>query len=103
MDSSKFTVIEGNLIIDPLEAGGSFVSAEVTNTRLMGVIGVHILRDRGGDSFHQFFSLNKLCNYMPHKELRRLYLPFMIFSNLSFFSPSSHIQSLLPKQPVEES
>lgn len=58
MDSSKFTVIEGNLIIDPLEAGGSFVSAEVTNTRLMGVIGLHILRDRSGDPFHQFFYID---------------------------------------------
>ena len=58
MNPTNFTVIEGNLIIDPLEAGGSFVSAEVTNTRLMGVIGLHILRDRGGDAFHQFFYID---------------------------------------------
>ncbi|MBO4235292.1 MAG: hypothetical protein J5928_02445 [Firmicutes bacterium] len=58
MDSSKFKVIEGNLIIDPVEAGGDFIYAEAIDTRLMGVVGLHILRDRGGAPFHQFFYID---------------------------------------------
>ena len=57
-NSTGLRIIEGNLLIDPIEAGGDFVSAEATNTRLMGVVGVHILRDQGSDTFHQFFYID---------------------------------------------
>ena len=54
----KLKVIEGNLLIDPLEAGGEFVCAEITDTRLMGVVGLHVERTQGGTPFHQFFYLD---------------------------------------------
>ena len=53
-----FTVIEGNLLIGDRDAGGAFVSAEATRTRLMGVIGLHIHRKRDDENFHQFFYLD---------------------------------------------
>ena len=57
-ESSAFRIIEGNLLIDPQDAGGDFVLAEATNTRLMGVVGLHIERNQEGASFHQFFYID---------------------------------------------
>lgn len=58
MEKTGFKVIEGSLLIDPQEACGVFVSAEATETRLMGVVGVHVERDRSGTPFHQFFYID---------------------------------------------
>ena len=58
MNKSGFKVIEGNVLITPEEAGGIFVSAEATKTRLMGVVGLHVVRKRESDEFHQFFYLD---------------------------------------------
>lgn len=58
MSEPKLTVIEGNLLIDPRDACGDFVSAEITDTRLMGVLGLHVFRKQNDVPFHQFFYLD---------------------------------------------
>lgn len=58
MDKTKLTVIEGNLLIDPMDAGGVFIFAESTATRLMGVLGVHTVRQKEETLFHQFFYID---------------------------------------------
>lgn len=56
--SSNLTYIEGDLPVSPAAAGGDFVMAEVTNTRLMGVMGLHVVRNNKGEDLHQFFYLD---------------------------------------------
>ena len=58
MNKTNFKVIEGNLLLNPQESCGEFVSAEVTDTRLMGVMGLHIFRKKEDASFHQFFYID---------------------------------------------
>ena len=54
------TVVEGGLRppSDPRVCYGDLVMAEVTDTRLMGVIGIHVCRRKGDDTAHQFFYLD---------------------------------------------
>ena len=73
------TVVEGGLRPpdDPRVCYGDFVMAEVTDTRLMGVIGLHVCREKGDDVIHQFFYLDaeeygideytSVCNCGPSK------------------------------------
>lgn len=59
MNKSDFKVLRGGLLDTAITSRKDFVSAYVTNTRLMGVIGMHIhfkLPDNEIlDDFHQFF------------------------------------------------
>ena len=55
---SNLSVIRGDLPVSPGLAGGDFIRAEVTDTRLMGVIGVHIERKNESGTFHQLFYLD---------------------------------------------
>lgn len=57
-DKDYLEVIKGDLALSPDMAGGDFLMAEATNTRLMGVVGVHIKRNQGGKEFHQLFYLD---------------------------------------------
>lgn len=57
-NKSNLTLIEGGLLIEPDEAGGNFVMAEVTDTRLMGVLGIHAHRNTTESDFHQFFYID---------------------------------------------
>jgi len=55
-----FKIVDGGLR-PPLHTRvwrGDFVMAEVSDTRLMGVIGLHVVRAAGGDTIHQFFYLD---------------------------------------------
>lgn len=55
-----FTLVEGGLR-RPSETriyDGDFVMAEVTDTRLMGVIGIHVARRKGSDRIDQFFYMD---------------------------------------------
>lgn len=54
----NLTLIEGGILIDSTEAGGKFVMAEVTDTRLMGVLGLHIVRESEEGKLHQFFYID---------------------------------------------
>ena len=58
MDKTNLKVIEGNLLLNPEDSCGEFISAEVTDTRLMGVMGLHVSRKRNESSFHQFFYID---------------------------------------------
>lgn len=62
MTKPSFTVIEGGLSAPKNSASRQFMGAYVTNTRLMGVIGLYIhwrLDDRySSPDFHQFFYLD---------------------------------------------
>ena len=51
-------LIHGDLPLSPGIAGGDFVLAEVTDTRLMGVVGLHIQREKETGYLHQFFYLD---------------------------------------------
>lgn len=57
MDKRKFRVIKGKKQ-DPIDIKYGFIQAYVTNTRLMGVIGLRIMWEADGDIFHQFFHLD---------------------------------------------
>ncbi|QEK13188.1 hypothetical protein FQB35_13415 [Crassaminicella thermophila] len=58
MSKSKFRVIKGNKF-EWVNSKYHFLEAYVTNTRLMGVIGLYILwKTEDGDTFHQFFHLD---------------------------------------------
>ena len=48
---SPFTIIPGDRSVSPLAAGGDFLKAEVTNTRLMGALGIHVIRLPLGEGF----------------------------------------------------
>ncbi len=54
----NFSIVRGDLPISPGISGGDFVKAEVTDTRLMGVVGVHIIRQNEIGEFHQLFYLD---------------------------------------------
>ena len=54
----NFSVLRGELPLSPTLAGGDFVSAEATNTRLMGVVGVHIVRNNEAGDYHQLYYLD---------------------------------------------
>ena len=51
-------VLPGGLLHEVPESAGLFVSAEATDTRLMGVTGLHMIRLKEGIPFHQFFLLD---------------------------------------------
>ncbi len=77
IDNSKpdrFTVIHGDRLVSPDLAGGDFVKAEVTNTRLMGVMGLHLVRASEQEEFHQLFHLdfeeNGIDEYKSHKLIK---------------------------------
>ncbi len=51
-------ILPGGLLHEVPESAGLFVSAEATDTRLMGVTGLHMIRHKEGIPFHQFFLLD---------------------------------------------
>ena len=65
-------IIHGDVLLDPKEAGGEFVLAEATNTRLMGVVGIRIRRRTDSGFRDQLFYLDTeeygLDDYESFKE-----------------------------------
>ena len=57
-NSDYLQVIKGDLTLSPGMAGGEFLMAKATDTRLMGVVGVHIKRNQDGIEYHQLFYLD---------------------------------------------
>ncbi len=57
-EHATFTIVHGDLPLSPGIAGGDFVMAEATDTRLMGVVGLHVLRRQKNEDFHQLFYLD---------------------------------------------
>jgi len=58
MDKTKLRVIKGNKI-QSVEKKYNFIEAHVTNTRLMGVLGLRIVWELDtGEIYHQFFHLD---------------------------------------------
>lgn len=55
---NNFEIIKGDLPLSPILAKGDFVMAEATDTRLMGVVGLHIERENQDGPFHQLFYLD---------------------------------------------
>lgn len=54
----QLKIIQGDLPLSPKLAGGDFVRAEVTDTRLMGVVGLHVVRQNEIGEYHQLFYLD---------------------------------------------
>lgn len=74
MNKSDFKVLRGGLLDTAITSRKDFVSAYVTNTRLMGVIGMHIhfkLPDNEIlDDFHQFFYFDaEECGFETYKSV----------------------------------
>ena len=56
--NANLTVVRGDLPLSPGLSGGDFVMAEATDTRLMGVVGLHMVRRTEDTEFHQLFYLD---------------------------------------------
>ena len=68
----NFTVIRGGLSGDRGSAPGRYVRSEVTMTRLLGVIGLHITRTTGRYDLHQAFYIDYEMNGFDDYEIFRL-------------------------------